>query len=243
MPKFACWKIWIARDNAIFHYKPCTPLQTASQAKGLMIECLNSSKHRSDVTLSNVEWRWIGVTPPHPSTEPLQRLQPTWHIKLSNLDFQEWRNNQDMDSLHFDEASKNNPDAARARGVFWTREGTMRLKYSWGLGTCSNNIVEALALMKGCQLAKEHKIDNLQVFRDSMIIIRALNTNTTPNNLPLSRIIQRIRQISSTFTNFKAYHLLRSLNNEADIEANGATSLSQGNLKLSDTVIEAHHIP
>lgn len=182
------------------------------------------------------EMNWIGGNLPNLSKNYSPQQHPGWHIRLTIPEFHEWRINQAIESLHFDGASKNNPGKAGAGGILRTSDGTIRIKYSWGLGICSNNTAEALALWKGCQIAKDHGINKLNVFGDSLLIFGTLNANTNLRNLALNQIIQRIKQISSTFTDFKVFHILRNLNEDADREANVGVNLGCGIL-ISPTAI------
>jgi ribonuclease HI len=55
--------------------------------------------------------------------------------------------------------------------------------YAWGLGTATNNIVEAYALYEGLKLAKVCNISHIKVFGDSMMIVRVvIKRNLTENN-------------------------------------------------------------
>jgi ribonuclease HI len=59
-------------------------------------------------------------------------------------------------------------------GVICKLRGQSVISFSWGLGSMTNNEVEALALYAGIRLAQTEGIQNLVVCGDSMMIIRAL---------------------------------------------------------------------
>ena len=94
-----------------------------------------------------------------------------WEIRKEPGEFMDWRKKLNRNSLFFDGASKGNPGEAGGGGVLHDPEDNMMLKYSWGLGTETNNMVEALALWQGLIQAKNMGINDLIVFGDSRIII------------------------------------------------------------------------
>ena len=70
-------------------------------------------------------------------------------------------------------------------GGFFTSDGFLETRFTWGLGDDTNNMVEALAIWQGMRIAKTHGIFELTVLGDSRIIIQALTENLTPNQMHL----------------------------------------------------------
>ena len=64
--------------------------------------------------------------------------------------------------------------------------------FSWGLGSMYNNQVESYNILKACQLAKEVGFKSIQVFGDTELLIKMLNSNDLFNNSTLKLIPQRI---------------------------------------------------
>ena len=51
--------------------------------------------------------------------------------------------------------------------MIYSQDGVGKDNFSWGLGHYTNNQVEILGLLKGFQIAQEHRNKALQVFGDS----------------------------------------------------------------------------
>jgi len=122
---------------------------------------------------------------------------------------------------------------ARGGGILLDPDGLTELAYSWGLGVGTNNIAEALALWQGLQQSLRLRRHNLVVFGDSKLIIQALVTSHLPKQLKLKHLIRKIRALLSSFNLVKFYHVLRTLNGEADHAANVASTMNKGSLRLN----------
>lgn len=80
--------------------------------------------------------------------------------------------------LFFDEASKGNPKAARARGFVLDHNGKQEASFKERLGKVINNHVDALSLYKGLKVIDPWQIKNLIAIRDSTIIIRPMRNSS-----------------------------------------------------------------
>ena len=89
--------------------------------------------------------------------------------------------------------------AAGGAGVFFTPDGIIETTFSWGLGTETNNIAEALALWKGLVIAKNKGITRLTVLGDSRIVIQAIVEGTLPNHLHLRQLLTKIQYLVCSF--------------------------------------------
>ena len=139
--------------------------------------------------------------------------------------------------LFFDGASKGNPWASDGGGVILDPGGETILSFAWGLGHDSNNRVEALALWKGLKLSLSLNITALVVFGDSWIIIQAANSNRRPAQGHLSTILKKVKLMQTEFQKISFFHILRSLNTKADLEANKGSLLSRSTLSLDGSEI------
>ena len=99
-------------------------------------------------------------------------INPFWQVRRSEKDFSDWWQRNNKVSIFFDGASKGNPGNAGAGGLIFYLGGRLQTSFSWGLGQLSNNQAELYALLKACQLTKEAGHKDLQIFRDSEIIIK-----------------------------------------------------------------------
>ena len=88
--------------------------------------------------------------------------------------------------------------------------------------------------MKACQLAKEAGHNNLQIFGDSEIIIKILNSDLVFNNIFLNLTMQRLHFILMDYDLVTSYHILRDLNKLADLKANQGCLVPPGMLSVND---------
>jgi ribonuclease HI len=103
--------------------------------------------------------------------------------------------------LFFDGASHDNPGPMGASGILIDSNGNKLATFAWGLGTMTNNIVEAYALYARLRLVKECNISQISIFGDPMLIVKAvLKKQTVENNL-LNGILQRIGTITEALEN------------------------------------------
>jgi ribonuclease HI len=141
---------------------------------------------------------------------------------------------KNITTIFFDGASKGNPGAAGAGGVIYSPNGTTRDCFCWGLGQKSNNQAELLGLIKACLIAREKGIKDLQVFGDSEIIIKNLNTESRFSNASLNKTLDRLKRVLLGFNSCKFYHILRMSNSEADQLANKGNTLMKGLLIVNN---------
>eukprot|EP00253_Pinus_taeda_P033411 PITA_33411 len=167
---------------------------------------------------------------------------PLWKIRESEEAFQiRWR--KSISSIFFDGASKGNPGTAGAGGVIYFADNLRKVHFSWGLGISTNNQAELLALTKACQIARDKGIKECQAFGDSEILISKINSDSQFSNAILNKSLNRLRIILQDFTSFKIYHILRSLNKEADEMANKGCHLAAGSLSYNGNSINSSRIP
>ena len=123
-------------------------------------------------------------------------------------EFKKWRITENTLDLFFDGTSKGDPGAAGVGGVLISPGGNIEIKYSWGLGTKTNNEAEALALLKGCQLLIEKGFQSVNIFGDSTTIIKGLISNHGMKNGRLDSIMHRTKLALGNIKSIKIYHIL-----------------------------------
>jgi len=111
----------------------------------------------------------------------------------------------------------------------------MKLRFTWGLGTKTNNRVEALALWQELIQEISHIIQDLVIIGDSRIVIKALIHQRKLKNAKLNNLLEKIQLLLGNFRSYKLYHVLRNLNEQADIEANEGVLLTAGTMQLKGT--------
>ena len=93
------------------------------------------------------------------------------------------------------------------------------------------------------QLAKEKGYKSIQIFGDSELLIKALNSADYFNNSALNKSLQRFHNILKEFDPVVSFHILWDLNNFADALANKACLLSEGILSINRESSYFHPIP
>lgn len=61
IPKFVCWKLWLARNENIFNNITWTPSIVAAKSKCLLIETLSNQFLKPETTLLPEEKKWFGT--------------------------------------------------------------------------------------------------------------------------------------------------------------------------------------
>lgn len=241
LPKFVCWKIWLARNQKVFKEHQLTPLQVAAKARSLLLETVQQQYYKEDATLQQVEKRWIGkLTLQNRKTLSAPKLEhPTWKKRDADDTFQKWWRAQIIHTIFFDGASKGNPGPSGAGGIIFSPEGRSRDFFYWGLGVKTNNQAELLSLLKACQIARAKGVKDIQIFGDSEILIKKLRDGELFRNAGLNRTLERLKRVLSYFATTKLYHILRTSNSEADLMANKGSALVRGRLFINeDSFIE-----
>eukprot|EP00253_Pinus_taeda_P006725 PITA_06725 len=185
---------------------------------------------KEDSLLLPEEKRWLGSLEPYLSRNypKPQSNNQEWRLRDKEDYYQNWWRSQKIHTTFFDGASKGNPGTAGAGGVIYHPDGHTKDIFYWGLGHKSNNQAELLGLLKVCQIARDKGVKKLQVFGDSELIIKNLNTGDRFNNPSLNKILGRLKRVLQFFDSCKFYHILRNLNSEADNMANKGSAIMKG---------------
>ena len=120
-------------------------------------------------------------------------------MRLPKKEFSEWWQRKNKVSIFFDGASKGNSGKDGGVGLIYFPGGRLETSFSWGLGQITNNQAEIFALLKPCQLAKEARHKDFQIFGDSEILIKVLNTHKQFSIFSLTGTMQRIQFILIEF--------------------------------------------
>ena len=92
-------------------------------------------------------------------------------------------------------------------------------------------------------IAKGKGYKSVQIFGNSEMLIKVLNSVDNFNNSTLNIIFKRIRIILKEFETVESFHILRDLNNLPDVLANKACLLPQGFLSTNGAASYFHPIP
>jgi ribonuclease HI len=123
-------------------------------------------------------------------------------------------------SLFFDGCSKGNPGPAGAGYVIYqdNHEIFSESKY---LGKQTNNVAEYSALIIGLEKAIELNLEELEVYGDSMLVIKQLQGLYKIKSPTLKPFYEKAFELSKKLK-IKFHHILRAKNKRADELANEA---------------------
>eukprot|EP00253_Pinus_taeda_P013124 PITA_13124 len=244
IPHNLLWKIWLARNKKIFQNKESNARMTCNKAHTLAQETI-AAKYKGKIKAADysVEERSVirhilDRPGHHQDTQRIDKQKQIqakeWEIRLSAKEYKAWMQSSNCPTLHFDGASKSNPGQAGAGGFISNELGSKICSYEWSLGRKTNNAAEALALYQGLMQLKNLGIRKVLIFGDSTIIIRLMNYNHRSPNSILQRLIERSKLLLTHFDYIRFYHILRTLNMEADKHANNAVGKQEGVLWLNN---------
>ena len=115
---------------------------------------------------------------------------PSWRVRLSTDNFSLWWQSKGVATIFFDGASKENPSVAGAGGLIFSPGNEKVSCFCWGLGICSNNQAENYSLLMACQVARKIGFKDIQIFRDSEVLIKLLNSASQLNRPSLDETLQ-----------------------------------------------------
>jgi hypothetical protein len=103
IPKFVCWKLWLARNEKIFNNTEWTPQMVAVKEKGLLLETLSSQNHKTDTSILQEEKEWLGSSVLNLQTHSVEKpdLETEWRLRDSHDIFQSWWQKQGKTSVFF----------------------------------------------------------------------------------------------------------------------------------------------
>lgn len=245
IPKYICWGIWLARNEAISNKILQSTNSVTAKAEDLLLETFENRPHKPDNSLLPEELNWLGESLRHANIKKnisLPSHNQEWWLRIFEVDSKKWWKNQGKVTIFFNGATKGNPRISGVRGTIYSTDGHKKDSFSWGLGHSTNNQAKILGLLKACQLAQRNRGENLQIFGDTEILIKILNTGDLFNSSALNKTLERIRKIIQNYTSYSFSHVLRTLNKEVDIISNKGCLLAQGMLAKNDEEVERHQI-
>ena len=237
IPKIICWCIWNERNYRIFQDK-CQPAwKIAAKVHALLGEVVSISKIPYNIEkLTDTENNWLQSLNIRAANSMKAKKLEDWEIRMDKSQFKNWLRERKIFKLFFDGASKGNPDKAGGGGIIMEPGGETEIEYYWNIGYNSNNMAEAYELWQGLKLLKKKVVEEVLVFGDSRFIIQALNGGRKGKNEQTTRLIRRIRTLSKMFKKIHFFHILRELNEEADLVANKSIAVGPNELIVNQDV-------
>jgi hypothetical protein len=167
--KFVCWKIWLARNKAIFKNKMIPPPFVVAHVMGQLGEYLTSRRIKVEKIeqLEKEEELWMSKMNVKICLSSKRTQRSFWQLQASPQEYNLWLSSQSGFILCFDGASKGNPGEAGVGGVLYGPRGNQILDFSWNLGKTSNNMVEAYAVYQGILLTQEQQLNHITIVGDS----------------------------------------------------------------------------
>jgi len=124
--------------------------------------------------------------------------------------------------LYTDGGARGNPGPAGIGAVLLTAGGDLVEELGDFIGTATNNVAEYQALLNGLELALDHKVERLDVFLDSELVVRQVNGQYKVKDAGLKPLHQQACLLLSRFLEVDVKHVRRELNAEADRLVNEA---------------------
>ncbi len=124
--------------------------------------------------------------------------------------------------LQFDGGSRGNPGPAGIGVTLSDESGDVLYELGEFLGTCTNNVAEYTALVRGLSAAKTLGARKVTVRADSELVVRQINGIYKVKSPDLKPLYQRAVALIEEIGNVKVVHVYREGNTRADELANEA---------------------
>ncbi|MBI4684506.1 MAG: ribonuclease HI family protein [Nitrospirae bacterium] len=122
--------------------------------------------------------------------------------------------------LYCDGASSGNPGESGIGVVLTFKDSTYEISEPIGIAT--NNIAEYTALIRGLSKARSLKVDRLQIFLDSELLVRQIKGSYKVKNEKLKELYQHVISLLKSFKGYNIQHIPREQNKKADALAKKA---------------------
>lgn len=124
--------------------------------------------------------------------------------------------------LYTDGACRGNPGVGGAGAVLIDPKGQVVCSLKQFLGICTNNIAEYKALILGLEAAAARKPRKLHIFLDSELLVKQVDGRYRVKHEHLKPLMDKVRDLLSSFESYTIHHIDRSENKKADALANEA---------------------
>ena len=115
-----------------------------------------------------------------------------------------------------DGGARGNPGPAAIGVVLKDDKDKILKEYSEYLGEMTNNQAEYRALLKGLELAKEFKPNEVICYLDSELVVKQMNQEFKVKDKDLQPLFIKVWNAAIGFKKASYYHIIRNLNKEAD---------------------------
>ena len=115
-----------------------------------------------------------------------------------------------------DGASSGNPGPSGIGIVFQKPDGTLVGEYSEAIGEGTNNQAEYKAVIKAAEICTKWGVERFSLKSDSELLVKQLNGQYRVKNPSITGLYSDLRQLLRKFKSWKAVHVRREKNTEAD---------------------------
>lgn len=116
--------------------------------------------------------------------------------------------------LYCDGASRGNPGDAGI-GCLIVLDNK-KIEISEYIGKTTNNVAEYTALIKGLEEALKEKVEEIEIFLDSELIVHQINGVYKVRNEKLIPLYEKVKKLLNNFKKYKIFHIYREGNSIAD---------------------------
>jgi phosphoribosylglycinamide formyltransferase 1 len=124
--------------------------------------------------------------------------------------------------IYTDGGSRGNPGPAAASFILKGADGKRLAAKAFYLGEMTNNAAEYTGLIKALENAKEIGAKKIQILSDSELLVRQINGRYKVKSANLLPFYGQTMELLSEFESWKAQHIVREKNTEADTLVNQA---------------------
>lgn len=200
--------------------EPCTFLDPTSNARDTDTDA--SRKRLEDGSGPEKEGVSLALISEDPSSK---------HSKLDYSAVEATSSDIQTCILEYDGASKGNPGKAGAGAILRTTDGKVICRLREGLGVATNNAAEYRAIILGLRHALVKGFTNIHVQGDSRLVCMQVQGLWKTKNDKISILHKEAKKLKDKFISFKISHVLRKSNSEADLQANLALHLADGQVE------------
>jgi len=126
-----------------------------------------------------------------------------------------------MYKIYCDGASRSNPGNASI-GISIQKNNIEINNISKKIGIASNNVAEYQSLIEALNYCFQNKIDVVEIFLDSKLVVEQMNKNYRVKSENLINLYNDAQKLVSKIPNVKLTHIKREFNKRADQLANEA---------------------
>ena len=126
-----------------------------------------------------------------------------------------------MYEIYCDGASRSNPgDASIGVSINKDKVEIDTIKKKIGINT--NNVAEYLGLIAALEYCVEHKVNNVRIFLDSLLVVQQVNMEYKVKSKKLQTHYEKSLKLIDQIEDIEIHHIRREFNTRADQLANEA---------------------